>query len=83
MTNFEYFWTEDQLDRLKKAYTSGGGLGRAAEVIPEKERGTIAAKASRLGITVSKPRRIVDLGGFGNSSGNSGNSGASGGFGNS
>ena len=81
MTNSEYFWNEDQLKRLNEAYSSGGGLGRAAELIPEKEKGTIAAKASRLGITVSKPRRILPNDGFGNSGGPLSPPG-SGGFGN-
>lgn len=57
MANSNYFWTEDQLNRLRESYANNGGLRTAAEKIPEKTMGTIAAKASRMGLTTAKPRR--------------------------
>jgi hypothetical protein len=57
MANSNYFWTEDQILRLRESYANNGGLRAAANRIPEKTMGTIAAKASRMGLTVTKPRR--------------------------
>lgn len=67
MSRSSYFWSVGEISDLKKAYQEGGGLQRAVELIPHKSKSTIAAKASRLGITVAKPRR----GGFEISSGSS------------
>jgi len=55
MGNSSYFWTQSEIEALKNAYQNGNGLQDAVKVIP-KSRGTIAAKASRLAITVPKPR---------------------------
>lgn len=51
-----YFWTPAQETKLKESYRTGG-LRQAQQSLPEKSRTTIAAKASRLGITTPKPRR--------------------------
>lgn len=51
-----YYWTPTQTTILKSAYSTGG-LRTAQQLLPEKSRTTIAAKASRLGITTPKPRK--------------------------
>lgn len=52
-----YYWTEEQKKLLEQAYTSGNGLPTAVELITDKKRTTIAAQASRLGLTKPKPRK--------------------------
>lgn len=56
MSNNNYFWSKDQEELLRRAYEQGG-LSAAEKLIPGKSRGTIATKASRLGITTPKPRK--------------------------
>jgi hypothetical protein len=70
MGNSSYFWKEEEVQALKTAYHNGGGLAEAVKVI-DKSRGTIAAKASRLGITVPKPRTNTSSMGTGGSSSSS------------
>lgn len=53
-----YYWTPSQTTLLQNAYRAGSGLKLAQQLIPEKSRTTIAAKASRLGITTPKPRKV-------------------------
>lgn len=52
-----YFWTTDQKTKLTTAYREGGGLKAAMLSLPEKNRGQIATQASRLKLSIPKPRR--------------------------
>lgn len=51
-----YFWTKEQEEILRKAYSSGG-LSEAEKMIQGKAKGTIAAKACRMKLTNPKPRK--------------------------
>ena len=52
-----YFWSKNEEELLKKAYKEGEGLREAERLFPDRNRSTIAAKASRLGITTPRPRK--------------------------
>lgn len=52
-----YFWSAAQIALLTQAYREGSGLTEAEQLIPEKTRSTIAAKASRMGLTNPRPRK--------------------------
>lgn len=56
ISSHPYFWTQDQIDILEECYSSGGGLFEAQQRLPEKQRTTIAAQASRRGLTKPRPR---------------------------
>lgn len=60
MSNFKsnpnYFWTPQQKDLLKSAYSSGG-LTVAQSLLPEKPRAAIATQACRMKLTTPKPRK--------------------------
>lgn len=60
ISSHPYFWSSDQLTVLERCYKDGGGLHEAQQMIPEKRRGTIAAQASRLGLTTPRPRHSHD-----------------------
>lgn len=52
----EYFWSPQQKQVLKDAYSTGG-LKAAVEAIPAKKRNAIATEAHRLGLTSPRPRK--------------------------
>lgn len=54
-----YFWSALQNELLEQAYKTGGKqrLNIAATLLPEKARTAIAAQASRLKLTTSRPRK--------------------------
>lgn len=57
----EYYWSVEQVSKLKSAYEKGG-LREAQAAFPGKQKGTLATKASREGLTKKKPRKIKSMG---------------------
>lgn len=51
-----YFWQEDSELKLSQVY-SLGGLTAAQQAFPNTSRGTLATKASRMGLTNPRPRK--------------------------
>lgn len=56
ISSHPYFWTQEQIEILERCYATGGGLYEAQQYLPEKQRTTIAAQASRRGLTKPRPR---------------------------
>ncbi len=56
VSSHPYFWSPQELETLEQCYLSGGGLYEAQQLIPQKQRTTIAAQASRRGWTTPRPR---------------------------
>jgi len=60
-TGAGYFWAEEEKALLTSIYRTGGSfsLSRAVEALAPKSRSTIAAQASRLKLTVPRPRKTL------------------------
>ena len=56
ISSHPYFWSPQQVEILERCYQTGGGLYEAQQMLPEKQRTTIAAQASRLGLKKPRPR---------------------------